>query len=55
LNAKGKYFAMKNRYQEHLKKSAKRYHRNARNANFSKGLIQFHLYEPEMIHLVLVR
>lgn len=34
---------MKNRYQEHLKRSAKHYHRNARNANFIKGLLQFDL------------
>jgi hypothetical protein len=33
---------MKNRYQEHLKKSAKLYHRNKRNSNFTEGLIQYH-------------
>lgn len=35
---------MKNTYQEHLKKSAKLYHRNKRNSNFIRGLIQFHQY-----------
>lgn len=35
---------MKNHYQENLKKSAKLYHRNKRNSNFIRGLIQFHQY-----------
>ena len=38
---------MKNRYQENLKKSAKLYHRNKRNSNFIRGLIQFHKYGLE--------
>jgi hypothetical protein len=38
---------MKNNYEENLKKSANRYHCNARNANFIKGLLQFHQYDPE--------
>ena len=37
---------MKNRYQENLKKSAKLYHRNERNSNFIKGLIQYQ-YDDE--------
>ena len=36
---------MKNRYQENLKKSAKLYHRNERNSNFIKGLIQYYQYD----------
>ena len=38
---------MKNRYQENLKKSAKLYHRNERNSNFIKGLIQYYQYDEE--------
>lgn len=38
---------MKNHYQENLKKSAKLYHRNKRNSNFFRGLIQFHKYNLE--------
>lgn len=38
---------MKNRHQEHLKKSAKLYHRNKRSSNFTRGLIQFHQYDAE--------
>lgn len=38
---------MKNTYQENLKKSAKLYHRNKRNSNFIRGLIQFHQYDAE--------
>ncbi len=39
---------MKNHYQEHLKKSAKLYHRNKRNSNFTRGLIQRHLYYADI-------
>ena len=38
---------MKNRYQENLKKSAKLYHRNERNSNFIKGLIQYYQHDEE--------
>ena len=35
---------MKNHYQENLKKSAKRHHRNQRNLNFIQGVLNDHLY-----------
>lgn len=35
---------MKNSYQENLKRSAKLFHRNERDANFTNGLLVYHLY-----------
>ena len=42
---------MKNRYQESVKKSAKLYHRNERNSNFIKGLIQYQYVEESSTSL----